>query len=126
MAEQRVLLTVAPPVDRPIVGLCAGKDCRKHCETIKVRKALDRDCVVVDLKCVGVCSGPVVVVDPASSKPAVYSKLRTKKQRSLLIDLISGDGRARKELADRRVTKKKVVAAVVRQTKRRTDTRRAA
>ena len=126
MAEQRVSLTVAPSVDRPIVGVCAGKNCGERCETVKVRKALGRGCVVVDLKCVGVCSGPVVVVDPACSKPAVYSKLRTKKQRSLLIDLISGDGRACKELADRRVTKKKVVAAVVRQSKRRIATGRAA
>jgi len=119
-------LVIARPVDRPVVGLCTGKDCRKRCEFSKVQKVLDRDCEVVHLKCVGLCDGPVVVVEPHLARPSVYSKLRTKRQRSLLSDLISGDARARKELAARRVTKKKVVAAVVRQVKRRTETRRRA
>ena len=81
----------------------------------------------MDLKCVGRCDGPVVVALIDSVKPAVYAKLRTKKQRSLLVAMISGDGRARKELAGRRVTKKKVAAAVVRQIRRRSsETRHAA
>ncbi|WP_394933469.1 hypothetical protein [uncultured Ilumatobacter sp.] len=126
MAEQ-AHLTVAPPAERPRVGMCVGKDCRKRCESAKVRTVLERGCDVVDLKCVGLCDGPVVVALIDSVKPAVYAKLRTKKQRSLLVAMISGDGRARKELAGRRVTKKKVAAAVVRQIRRRpSETRHAA
>jgi len=122
-----VQLSVAPPVDRPAVGLCAGKACCKRGASVEVRDVLERECDVIDLRCVGLCSGPVVVIDPASSKPAVYSKLRTKKHRALLIELVAGDARARKQLADRRVSKKKVVAAVTRQLRRRRgETRRAA
>jgi|GEM_PF-974590 len=122
-----VHLNVAPSVDRPVVGLCAGRDCCKRGASVKVRDVLERECDVVDLRCIGLCNGPVVVIDPASSKPAVYSKLRAKKQRALLIELVAGDARAREQLADRRVSKKKVVAAVTRQLKRRRgETRRAA
>lgn len=112
--------------DRPVVAMCAGKDCRKRCEFPKMRDSLDKQCDVVDLKCIGLCNGPVVVVDPAGAKPLVYSRLRSKRQRSLLLSVVAGDKRAIKELAGRRVSKKKAAALVSRQLKRRLPSQRAA
>lgn len=103
-----------------MVGICAGKDCRKRGEFAKVQKALDRECVVLKLKCVGLCDGPiVVVVHPGPDSPAVYSRLRTKRQRSLIVGLASGDVGARKQLSGRKVDKKKAATSVERQLKRR-------
>ena len=105
--------------ERPVVALCAGKDCRKRCEFVEMREALGADCDVVELACVGLCNGPVAVLDLGSSKPVVYSKLRSKRQRRLVVAAATGSTRARKDLSGRRVTKKKVVTRVSRQTKRR-------
>ena len=91
-----------------------------------MRDSLDKQCDVVDLKCIGLCNAPVVVVDPAGAKPLVYSRLRSKRQRSLLLSVVAGDKRAIKELAGRRVSKKKAAALVSRQLKRRLPSQRAA
>jgi len=112
--------------DRPVVAMCAGKDCRKRCEFAKMRDSLDAQCDVVELKCIGLCNGPVVVIDPERPKPAVYSRLRSKRQRSLLLSVVAGDKRAIKELAGRRVSKKKAVSSVARQVRRRLPSQRAA
>ncbi len=85
-----------------------------------MQKALDRECDVLELKCIGLCNGPVVVVvHPGPNSPVVYSKLRTKRQRSLIVGLATGDVGARKQLSGRKVDKKKAVASVERQLKRR-------
>lgn len=105
--------------ERPVVAMCAGKDCRKRCEFAKVRGALEAHCDVLEMECVGLCNGPVVVVDPDGPKPAVYSKLRSKQHRKLIVAVAEGNPRARRELSGRRVTKQKVATKVSRQTKRR-------
>jgi hypothetical protein len=105
--------------ERPIVAVCAGKDCRKRGEFAKLRDALDEQCDVTELKCVGLCNGPVVVLDPQGAKPAVYSKLRSKRHRKLLLAVATGDARARRDLSNRRVSTKKVISGVSRQAKRR-------
>lgn len=112
--------------DRPVVAMCTGKDCRKRCEFATVRSALDEQFDIVDVKCVGVCNGPVVVVDPHAAKPAVYSRIRSKRERSLLVGVAAGNKRAVKELAGRRVVKKKPAVHVSRQLKRRLPSGRAA
>lgn len=104
---------------RPGVGLCVGKDCRKQSEFGKVRSTLEQQCDITELKCLGVCSGPVVVVEPDSSKPIVYRRMRTKRQRSLVLAASAGDMRARRELQGRRVTTKKTAERVGKQMKRR-------
>jgi predicted metal-binding protein len=75
---------------RPIVALCAGKDCRKRCEFAKVRDTLSKKCDVVDLTCVGICSGPVVVAHADSDEPRVFAKLRTKEHRKALLRVVGG------------------------------------
>lgn len=105
-----------------MVALCVGKDCRKHADSSKLRDALEARCDVVDMKCVGVCSGPVMAVVDESASPTVYAKLRGKQQRSLVLSMLAGDGRAKRRLVQRRVTKKKVADLVMRQMKRRSST----
>ena len=114
--SRRTLTAVA---ERPVVAVCAGKDCRKRCEFEKLREALDQRCDVVELRCVGLCNGPVVVLEPAGPEPAVYSKLRSKRHRKLVFAAASGDATALRDLSERRVARKKVVSRVARQAKRR-------
>jgi hypothetical protein len=96
----------------------AGKDCRKRGEFAKLSGALEEQCDVTELKCVGLCNGPVVVLDPQGAKPAVYSKLRSKRHRELMLAGATCDGRVRRDLSNRRVSKKKVISGVSRQAKR--------
>ncbi|MFN3258607.1 MAG: hypothetical protein ACE37B_23230 [Ilumatobacter sp.] len=87
------------------VALCAGKDCRKRKEFGKLRSELDDQCTVVDLACVGICSGPVVVVNPASKQPLVFAKLRTKRDRRAVIELAVRGGKPTKPLRSRAVSR---------------------
>lgn len=120
MAERRQL-SITAVVERPTVALCAGKDCRKRCEFPKLRKNLEQHCDVIDLKCIGLCNGPVVVTDPDTQSPAIYSKLRSKQHRSLVVDLLTGDEGAHTQLAPRKVNKKKTITAARRQLKHRSS-----
>jgi hypothetical protein len=93
--------------DQPLVAMCAGKDCRTRCEYGKVRAELDRHCELIDLKCVDICAGPVVVVRPTSDSPVVLSKLRSKQHRKHLLGMLSSDGAISKDLRGLAVGKKK-------------------
>ena len=103
--------------DQPVVALCSGKDCRTRCEYRKVRAALDEHCTVIDLKCVGLCDGPVVVAHPTSDTPLVLSKLRTKRDRKQLVRLVAGDAELTGTLRGRVVSggkQKKILRRVAR------------
>ncbi len=93
--------------DRPLVAMCSGKDCRTRGEYGKVRAELDRHCELLDLKCIDICSGPVVVVAPTSDTPVVLSKLRSKQHRKHLLAMLSSDGTMSKDLRALTVGKKK-------------------
>lgn len=108
MAEQRHPVAA----ERPVVALCAGKDCKKRCEFAKMYDALDARCDVVELKCVGICSGPVVVAHAASDAPIVFSKVRTKQQRKQLLRIVVDGGSPSNELAKRVVTNGKRTATL--------------
>ena len=84
--------------DRPIVAMCAGKDCRKRCEFAAVHDELVEQCDIVDIRCVGICSGPVVVVHPTADQPLVFSKLRKKRQRRELVAVAVTDAEPSREL----------------------------
>ena len=60
------------------VGWCAGKDCRKCDGYREMRKELEAHCHVVELPCLDLCKGAVVVVDPHADKPLVFEKVRRK------------------------------------------------
>lgn len=96
-----------PAPDRPLVALCSGKDCRKRPEHAEVRHALAEQCTLLEVKCLGVCKGPVVVLRPTSKTPLVLSKVRSKKQRRQLLRVAPGGIAPPPELARRRVGKSK-------------------
>ncbi len=77
-----------------------------------MRAALDAECEMAELKCVGICSGPVVVVRPESASPIVLSKLRTKRQRKHVLRVVADDRGVPPELADRVVRSASTVRKV--------------
>jgi len=103
--------------ERPVVAMCAGKDCRSRCEFATMRRALDNDCHIVDVKCVGICAGPVVVAR-THDRPLVFAKLRTKKERRALLRFIIDDTRPSSALSKREVggSKRKATLRRVEQT----------
>lgn len=113
------LVAVESAGHRPTVALCTGKDCRKRGEFTKMRTALEKSCDVVDLSCIGLCDGPVVVIGADSGAPKVFSKLRSKRHRTMVVSAVLGDRRALRDLSDRRVTKAKALGRVKRQAARR-------
>ena len=62
-----------------------------------MRAAIDDRCAVIELTCVGICAGPVVVAHPMSDAPVVLSKIRTKQERKQFVRLVDGTG----EVTDR-------------------------
>ena len=97
---------------RATVAMCAGKDCRARCEYSKMRRALERHCDVVELACVGICKGPVVVAHPHSEAPLVFSKLRSKQQRKQVVRVALHGGTPSRELAARAVRGSKRKATI--------------
>ena len=97
--------------DAPVVVLCAGKDCRHSSEFASVRRALDQ-CSVVETRCLDICNGPVVIVEPTSQDAIVLSKLRAAKDVRDLERLVSGRERITPRLQRRRVTGSKRRAAL--------------
>jgi hypothetical protein len=89
---------------RPLVAMCVGKDCRQRTGFAKMHDELVERCDVVDLKCVGICSGPVVVVHPTADQPLVFSKLRKKQHRRDLVAVAVSNSKPSSELRSRSVS----------------------
>jgi hypothetical protein len=60
---------------RPEVGVCTGKDCRRSDGYRTVRREFERSCSIVELPCLDVCDGPVVVVDVRSPDAVVLERV---------------------------------------------------
>lgn len=105
------------PIDRPVVALCAGKDCKKRCEFAKMHHALAKQCDVVELKCVGICSGPVVVAHADSDEPRVFAKMTTKKDRRDLLR-VAVDGKNPSAQLTKREVKNGKKATTIRKLRR--------
>jgi hypothetical protein len=59
----------------PEIGLCTGKDCR-HADGFRtVQRELGRACTVLELPCLDVCDGVVVVIEPRSTAPIVIERV---------------------------------------------------
>lgn len=99
-------------IDRPIVALCAGKDCKKRCEFAKMYGALAKQCDIVELKCVGICSGPVVVAHAASDQPRVFARMKTKKDRRDLLRVAVDGKKPSAQLAKREVKNAKKATTI--------------
>jgi hypothetical protein len=85
-----------------VVGLCAGKDCRRSHEFSEMKDALAR-CVVVETRCLDICDGPVVILDPLSDNAIVLSKLRSPKDVRDVQRLARGQIKLSARLEKRRV-----------------------
>jgi hypothetical protein len=89
---------------RPDVGLCTGKDCRRADGFRTVQRELGRECDLVELPCLDVCDGVVVVVAPRSSAPVVLERVNSRGiAREIVAHVVAGEalsGRLRR----RRVT----------------------
>lgn len=96
----------------PRVGLCVGKDCRKRSELTPLYEALQPACHVTYLPCIGVCKGPVVVVDIDANKPRIFRRLRSKKERRDLLRLVKDGGPPSDRLRAARVKGSKRKAAL--------------
>lgn len=77
--------------DRPIrVAMCAGSACRKRPEYAELRRDLSSEVELVRFGCVGICTGPVVVVAPDGARPLVVARVRSAKARRDLLRLVRG------------------------------------
>jgi hypothetical protein len=71
--------------NRPPVGLCVGKDCRRADAFRTVERELRASCDVADLSCLDVCDGPVVVLGVRTDTPVVIERVRS---RAMVNDVI--------------------------------------
>jgi hypothetical protein len=85
-----------------IVGVCVGKDCRRSHEFAAMQGALSR-CQVIETRCLDICDGPVVILQPLSDEPIVLSKLRSGKDVRDLNRLVNGEIKLSARLKKRRV-----------------------
>lgn len=96
----------------PSVGLCAGKSCRKSQGFSQLEAALSESCALRKTACLGVCKGPVVVIRQGDEEPEVLKRLRKKKHRRDLLELLSGAAEWTERLQRRRLSGRKRVKAL--------------
>ena len=89
---------------RPIVALCVGGDCRRAKGAGALRRALGGRCEIVDVRCLGVCDGPVAVVRPTSATPVIVARVRGEERRRALRRVVRRDHDLPGRLARREVT----------------------
>ncbi len=89
--------------ERTAVALCTGKDCRGSAGFEALHAALS-GVSCVGTRCLDLCKGPVVVIDPRSNDALVLAKVRSPKQRRELRRMIASGGSPRDRLARRVVT----------------------
>ena len=104
--------------DRPVVAVCIGKDCRQSDAHADVLSSLEEVGDVETVKCLGICSGPVVVVRPDDAA-VVLSKVRSRKQRRQLVEAVADEAPLKRTLAEQEVTGAKRVKALRRLAKGR-------
>src|SRR5829696_8014723 len=86
----------------PRVALCAGKDCRHRREFEEMKSALGQY-TIVETRCLDICHGPVMILDPLSDEPVVLSKLRSSKDVRDVQRLMAGSTKLTARLRKRRV-----------------------
>lgn len=76
----------------PEIGLCTGKDCR-HADGFRtVQRELGRACTVLELPCLDVCDGVVVVIEPRSPSPIVIERVGNRALALEVVDhVLDGD-----------------------------------
>jgi hydrogenase maturation factor len=90
--------------DGPEVGLCTGKDCRHADGYRTVQRELRSECTVLELPCLDVCRGVVVVVAPRSREPEVLERLNGRGLARELVDHVVNGVELTSRLRKRRLT----------------------
>jgi len=90
---------------RPLVYVCAGKDCRKEKRGRRdLLKALEGHASVREVRCQKICDGPVCGLAVGGSLEW-FEAVDDERSRSALLDLI--DGKLQRPLEKRRVKKRR-------------------
>lgn len=96
----------------PRVAICAGKSCRKNTGFTELTTALSESCDLVNVRCLGECKGPMVVVRLGAAEPVVLTRVRRSKQRRDLLAFLSGVGLLSERLERRRLVGRKREKAI--------------
>ena len=88
----------------PEIGLCTGKDCRRSDGFRTVQRELRNACTVLELPCLDVCDGVVVVVEPRSAQPQVIHHVNGRGLARDLVDHVANGAELAGRLRKRRVT----------------------
>lgn len=71
--------------------MCIGKDCRRADGFRVVQRELSAACAVIELQCLDVCDGTLVVLAPRN-EPVVIERVRTRAMAREIIDhLVDGE-----------------------------------
>ena len=84
------------------VGAVRGQRCRRSHEFAAIQGALS-PCQVIETRCLDICDGPVVILEPLSDDPIVLSKLRSAKDVRDVHRLVDGEINLSARLKKRRV-----------------------
>lgn len=96
-------------------AVCVGKSCRRRPEHGAVREMIvAAGADVVDVACLGVCKGPVVVLGTGGDDAVVLKKVRGKKARRKLSVAVDSPGKLPKRLRELVVAGSKRVKALQR------------
>ena len=85
------------------VAVCVGKDCRRSDGHGPLVDDLDAVGVVIEVRCLDHCRGPIVVLDPDDEKPVVLERIRSQKQRRDLVAVVDEGVPLSGRLRNRRV-----------------------
>ncbi|MEM8711958.1 MAG: (2Fe-2S) ferredoxin domain-containing protein [Planctomycetota bacterium] len=110
----------------PAVALCCGKDCVKDKGFAELREALSERCDVRETRCLGLCKGPLVILNAptceaslsADVEPVVLKRVAKPKQRRDLLKAIL-DGAPLSERLRRRVVNGKARRSALAKASRR-------
>jgi len=94
-----------------VVGVCAGKDCRRSREFDDLKATLT-GCTIVETRCLDICHGPVVIIEPWSDEAVVLSRLRAASDVRDLHHVIADRAKLTSRLKKRRVLGSKRRAAL--------------
>jgi hypothetical protein len=86
------------------IGLCTGKDCRRVDGFRTMKRELGRSCAVLELRCLDVCDGVVVVVAPRSAHAEVIERVTNRALALEVADHVVAGEELSGRLLKRRVT----------------------
>lgn len=85
MAQNPTLDLATTP---PCAFVCGGKDCRRNGDYAKLCRRLEEENVRIEsLKCMGVCSGPVLAT-PIGGEVVILHKVRGRKRRERAVNAV--------------------------------------